>query len=192
MTRLPSRLVLARLAALALVLFVAPSTLAEEQTTAPTESSGSEATASENTSTVPSTDARAETSVYADPSRAVPANTLGPNASAQAIRGQYLVEAVGQCGQCHTPRDSRGHLRLDEWLHGAPVPVTTPAGYTPQWVYKAPRIAGLPQHTDEEFVRLMTTGINRDGQPTRLPMPQFRLSEDDALAIAAYLRALSR
>ncbi len=104
-------------------------------------------------------------------------------------RGKYLVEGVGMCGQCHSPRDTKGNAEMDEWLHGGPVPVTTPQGYE-KWAYKAPRIAGLPQHTDEEFVTLMTTGINRDGKKPMAPMPPFRITEEDALAIAAYLRSL--
>lgn len=106
-----------------------------------------------------------------------------------AERGRYLVEGVAMCGQCHTPRTAGGELQMDQWLKGAPIPVTTPQGYD-TWAYKAPRIAGLPQHTDEEFVTLMTTGINRDGKETLSPMPQFRMTEDDAQAIAAYLRSL--
>lgn len=109
--------------------------------------------------------------------------------SAQVERGRYLVTGVSMCGECHTPRNASGELKMNEWLKGAPIPVQTPEGYK-AWVYKAPRIADLPQHTDEEFVTLMTTGINRDGVETRSPMPQFRMSEDDALAIAAYLRSL--
>lgn len=107
---------------------------------------------------------------------------------ATAERGRYLV-AVGSCGQCHTPRDRHGDLRMSEWLEGAPVPAATPQGY-PQWAFRAPRIAGLPQHTDEEFVRLMTTGVNRDGAMTLPPMPEFRMTADDARAIASYLRAV--
>ncbi|MEM9558162.1 MAG: c-type cytochrome [Acidobacteriota bacterium] len=105
-------------------------------------------------------------------------------------RGRYLV-ALANCGQCHTPRNADGDLLNDQWLEGAPVPSVTPQGY-PQWAYKAPRIAGLPQHTDAEFVTLMTTGINRDGKKTMAPMPEFRLSKEDAETIAAYLRAVRR
>jgi mono/diheme cytochrome c family protein len=114
---------------------------------------------------------------------------------AQVERGRYLVEGVAMCAQCHTPRNESGELLMNQWLKGAPVPVTTPDGYA-KWAYKAPRIAGLPQHkaaTPElpsEFVTLMTTGINRDGKPPLSPMPQFRMTQEDAEAIEAYLRSL--
>jgi mono/diheme cytochrome c family protein len=108
---------------------------------------------------------------------------------AHVERGRYLVEGVAMCGQCHTPRNESGELLMNQWLKGAPVPVTTPDGYA-KWAYKAPRIAGLPQHTSEQFVTLMTTGINRDGKPPLSPMPPFRMSKEDAEAIEAYLRSL--
>lgn len=120
---------------------------------------------------------------------APPASSAQP-AAAQIEHGRYLVENVGMCGQCHSPRNDQGQLLTDKWLKGAVVPVSTPKGYQ-KWAYKAPRIAGLPQHTDDEFVRLMTTGINRDGKEALPPMPPFRITEADARAIAAYLRSLS-
>ena len=50
-------------------------------------------------------------------------------------RGRYLVEALGHCGECHTPRNALGGLKRDEWLSGAPnpsgrgrIPNITPAG----------------------------------------------------------------
>ncbi|MEM1177066.1 MAG: cytochrome c [Acidobacteriota bacterium] len=105
-------------------------------------------------------------------------------------RGRYLVENVAMCGQCHSGRTVKGKLLKSDWLGGAPVPVPMPPTWAKPWAYRAPRIAGLPQHTDEEFVTLMTTGVNRDGRILMLPMPPFRMTEEDATAIAAYLRTL--
>ncbi|HUO13747.1 MAG TPA: hypothetical protein VMX38_02080 [Verrucomicrobiae bacterium] len=59
------------------------------------------------------------------------------------------------------------------------------------WPLQAPRIAGNPPGTDAELVKLLTTGIWRDGRPLREPMPQFRMSMDDAQAVVAYLRSLT-
>ncbi|MEM1205125.1 MAG: hypothetical protein AAGN66_17980 [Acidobacteriota bacterium] len=126
----------------------------------------------------------------ADEPAAAGSDDGAPAADPQVERGRYLVENVGMCGQCHSPRNAAGDLLKSQWLHGAPVPVTAPRGYRERWAYKAPRIAGLPQHTDEEFVTLLTTGINRDGRKTLAPMPSYRMKEGDALAIAAYLRSL--
>jgi mono/diheme cytochrome c family protein len=125
----------------------------------------------------------------------VASQTTPPAAAAhytaeQVERGRYLVEGVGMCGQCHSPRNAQGHVVAEQFLHGGPVPLLTPKGYQDKWAYKAPRLAGLPQHTDEQIVRLLTTGINRDGKVPMPPMPPFRMSAEDALAIAAYLRSV--
>lgn len=107
----------------------------------------------------------------------------------QVERGRYLVEKVAMCGQCHSPRNAHGELQVEQFLHGGPVPLVTPKGYA-KWAYKAPRLAGLPQHTDQQLVTLLTTGINRDGKEPMAPMPPFRMTEEDSLAIAAFLRSV--
>ena len=34
-------------------------------------------------------------------------------------RGQYLVDVLGHCGECHTPRDALGGLKMGEYMEGA-------------------------------------------------------------------------
>jgi mono/diheme cytochrome c family protein len=109
--------------------------------------------------------------------------------SAEA-RGRYIVEDVAVCTQCHTPRDGQGNLDRNKWLEGAPLWLQ-PARPTQDWPLQAPRIAGDPPGTDAEMIRLLTTGIWRDGKPLRQPMPQFRLSASDARAVVAYLKSLN-
>jgi mono/diheme cytochrome c family protein len=112
-------------------------------------------------------------------------------ASGDAIsRGKYLVEGVGHCWTCHTPRDSRDQPDRQRWLLGGPVPFQ-PARPTESWAEVAPRLAGIPPGTDAEFVRLMTTGLARTGRPPRAPMPQFRLTQSDAESVLAYLKSLT-
>jgi mono/diheme cytochrome c family protein len=38
------------------------------------------------------------------------------------MRGRYLVEGPGHCGECHTPRNWNGGLDNSRWLAGAPNP----------------------------------------------------------------------
>lgn len=104
-------------------------------------------------------------------------------------RGKYIVEGIAVCGQCHTPRDSAGAPERSHWLEGAAV-WQKPAEPSEDWPLLAPRIAGTPPGTDEEMVRLLTTGIWRDGKFLRPPMPQFRMSRQDAEAVLAYLKFL--
>ena len=53
-------------------------------------------------------------------------------------RGRYLVEALGHCGECHTPRTRMGGMDRGRWLAGGPVPARS--GQLPQ---HHPRQAGL-------------------------------------------------
>src|SRR5438093_532176 len=79
-----------------------------------------------------------------------------------AARGEYLVHSVAMCVQCHSPRDDKGQLIKENLFEGGPIPVPAPAR-GPEWATTAPNIKGLPGSTDEEEIRLLTTGINRRG-----------------------------
>lgn len=113
----------------------------------------------------------------------------GDAASLRRARGQYLVERVAMCGQCHTPRGSDHELRLEQWLEGAVVPVRPPYSDMP-WALQAPAIAGLRGMSDQDLLALLTRGIARNGRPPLPPMPRYHMSVDDAEAIIAYLRSL--
>jgi mono/diheme cytochrome c family protein len=104
-------------------------------------------------------------------------------------RGKYIVDSVAVCSQCHTPRNSEGGADRSRWLEGAAVWLK-PAEPVENWPLQAPRIAGNPPGTDAEMVKLLTTGIWRDGGYLRPPMPQFRMTADDAQAVVAYLKSL--
>jgi mono/diheme cytochrome c family protein len=131
-------------------------------------------------------------------SLAVPLNAQQPRqdksarktTDAQLVRGKYLVEDVATCGMCHTPRDSSGNLDRSRWLEGAPLWIQ-PSVPASDWPLQAPRLAGSPPGTDAELITLLTTGIWRTGKPLRPPMPQFRMTREDAAAVVAYLRSLS-
>ena len=50
---------------------------------------------------------------------------------------------------------------------------------------------GSSPPSDEELVQLLTTGIWKNGNHLRPPMPQFRMSREDAEAVVYYLRSLT-
>jgi mono/diheme cytochrome c family protein len=112
-----------------------------------------------------------------------------PDESAAVARGKYLVEGVALCGRCHTPVDDTGKPNRTRWLMGAPVATQSSTG-SKGWAVVAPRLAGAPPGTADEFIRLLTTGIARTGIPPKPPMPQFRMTREDAQAVLAYLRSL--
>ncbi len=104
-------------------------------------------------------------------------------------RGRYLVHHVAMCVQCHSPRDAKGAPIDKELLQGAVVPLRSP--YANQtWAFRAPRLAGLPGRSASELVQLLTTGKTSEGRTPLPPMPPFRMSADDASAVAAYLASL--
>jgi mono/diheme cytochrome c family protein len=110
--------------------------------------------------------------------------------STQIARGKYIVEGLAMCGMCHTPRTDSGEIDQGRWLDGAALWLL-PAHPSTDWPLKAPRLAGSPAASDEELVRLLTTGVWKTGNHLRSPMPQFRMSQADAEAVVAYLRSLT-
>jgi len=105
-------------------------------------------------------------------------------------RGKYLVMHVAMCVQCHTPRDQQGELDQSRLLQGAPMPLESPFPLQ-TWAFEAPKIAGLPGGwTEEDLIQLLQTGRGPRGMTPRLPMPPFRMTQEDAAAVAAYLKSL--
>lgn len=101
--------------------------------------------------------------------------------------GEYLVERVIMCGECHSARDAAGNLIQTRKFLGGPMPVRAP--WPMDWPNAIPRIAGLPGYTDAQAMRLLTQGaIKRDGTQLRAPMPRFHMSAQDAADVIAYLR----
>jgi mono/diheme cytochrome c family protein len=107
-------------------------------------------------------------------------------------RGKYLVEVLGACGNCHTPKGPRGDL-ADKHLAGGfeireeGLGLAVASNITPD-----PE-TGIGAWTDDEIVRAIREGKRRDGRILGPPMPfslYRRLSDTDVRAIVAYLRAV--
>ena len=103
-------------------------------------------------------------------------------------RGDYLVNGVVLCGDCHTPRDQTMALDETRKLQGGQLP---PSGPPEVFATYAPPLAGGPANfTEEQFISFLQTGVRPDGSHPRPPMPPYRLNEDDARAVNAYIRSL--
>jgi mono/diheme cytochrome c family protein len=113
-------------------------------------------------------------------------------AGAQSItRGKYIVERTSMCADCHTPRDEKGQLIAAQSLKGSPVGMK-PIHPMP-WAEFAPPIAGLPVNfTPAQMVKFLQTGIRPDGTTPRPPMPPYRFSHEDAVAVTSYLRSMKQ
>lgn len=120
----------------------------------------------------------------ADPVIAVPAD------DARLVRGRYLVEGPGHCGECHTPRNFAWALDTRRWLAGAPLM---------EGKGKASKLSptkdGLAKWSESDVAYYLETGVDPEFDVVGGPMVAVqenlaRLSADDRAAIAAYLKAL--
>lgn len=105
-------------------------------------------------------------------------------------RGRALVEGLGHCGECHTPRDRLGGLVKDRWLGGAPnpegkgrIPNITPAGENvSSWSAK-----NIAYYLESGFTpEYDTVG----GTMVAVQENMAHLTADDRQAIAAYLKSV--
>jgi mono/diheme cytochrome c family protein len=118
------------------------------------------------------------------------AKTTAQNADQNEIaRGKYLVEEIGKCTECHTPRDANGQLIREKWMQGAEVWIT-PVHPTPDWAVRVPPLAGFPSLTEEQGEQVLEQGIGPDGKALRPPMHIYHMNHADAKAVIAYLRSL--
>lgn len=111
-----------------------------------------------------------------------------PNESEQWNRGAYLVQGLGHCGECHTPRNIMGAMKEKYYLTGAFID-----GF---W---APDITslGLSTASDKQVTQVFEDYelINQAG-PVRGPMAEVDhdslkyLTQDDLNAIAVYLKSV--
>jgi mono/diheme cytochrome c family protein len=112
-----------------------------------------------------------------------------PPTEAQVLeRGAYLVNGVVLCGDCHTPRLPDMSSDASRVLHGADIGESGPPEIFATY---APALAGGPaNYSEEQFISFLQTGERPDGSHPRPPMPPYRLNEEDARAVAAYIRSL--
>lgn len=112
-------------------------------------------------------------------------------------RGQYLVEGLGHCGACHTPRsltmqekalnDSEG----SDYLSGSSAPID---GWTASNL-RGDNRDGLGRWSEDDLVQFLRTGRNDQtavfgGMTDVVEHSLQHLSPEDATAIARYLKSL--
>jgi mono/diheme cytochrome c family protein len=111
-----------------------------------------------------------------------------PGLSETVNRGAYLVQALGHCGECHTPRNFLGGPKSDRYLAGGKgpdgkgVPNLTPTE--------------LKKQSDKELKDVLTTGMTPEGDVLAESMGEVvtntisKLTPADLDALIAYLRTL--
>ena len=103
-------------------------------------------------------------------------------------RGRYLVEALGHCAECHTPRDRFGGLVAARWMGGAPNP--SGRGTIPNIT---PAVLTWPP---EDIAYYLETGFTPDydsagGTMASVVKNMAQLPAEDRAAIAAYVKGLA-
>ena len=106
-------------------------------------------------------------------------------------RGDYLVNGILTCGNCHTPKGPQGDI-MDKAFSGGlswdepPFKVTAPN-------ITQDKETGIGSYTDAELKQVMRKGIKKNGVPVAMVMPSgfYEIMTDrDLDAVIAYLRTI--
>jgi mono/diheme cytochrome c family protein len=116
--------------------------------------------------------------------------TPDPGKSAELNRGAYLVEALGHCAECHSPRDPLGGIIPSRRFAGGPD--AEGKGWVPNIT---PHPDGLASWSAKDIAYLLQSGMTPDSDSVGSNMADVvrntaKLSDADRAAIAAYIKAL--
>src|ERR1700675_2640691 len=103
-------------------------------------------------------------------------------------RGAYIVNSLGHCAECHSPRNFLGGIIAAQRFAGGPNPEGE--GWVPNITQK-----GLGEWSPKEFAYFLKTGQTPDddsagGSMARVIKNTSQLSDEDRAAIAEYLKSL--
>jgi mono/diheme cytochrome c family protein len=107
---------------------------------------------------------------------------------AQWNRGAYLVNALGHCAECHSPRNFLGGIVASQRFAGGPDP--DGKGWVPNITQK-----GLSDWNEKDIAYFLESGQTPDGDSAGGSMVSViknisQLSEADRAAIANYIKSL--
>jgi mono/diheme cytochrome c family protein len=111
-----------------------------------------------------------------------------PARSAQWNRGAYLVNGLGHCAECHSPRNFLGGIIAARRFAGGPDPEGE--GWVPNITQK-----GLGDWSEKDIAYFLETGDTPDGDSAggsmvRVIRNTSQLSPEDRAGIAEYLKSL--
>jgi mono/diheme cytochrome c family protein len=106
-------------------------------------------------------------------------------------RGDYLVNGILTCGNCHTPKGPQGDVMDKAYSGGL-------SWDEPPFKVTAPNITqdketGIGSYSDAELKQVLRKGIKRNGVPVAMIMPSGFyeiMTERDLDAVVAYLRTI--
>jgi mono/diheme cytochrome c family protein len=116
--------------------------------------------------------------------------TPDPAKSTELNRGAYLVEGLGHCAECHSPRDAFGGIVAARRFAGGPD--AEGKGWVPNIT---PHADGLAEWSAKDIAYLLESGFNRDNDVVGSTMADVvlntaKLPAADRAAMAAYLKSL--
>jgi mono/diheme cytochrome c family protein len=108
--------------------------------------------------------------------------------SPQWNRGAYLVNSLGHCAECHSPRNLLGGIIAAQRFAGGPNPEGE--GWVPNITQK-----GLGEWSEKDFAYFFETGATPDndsagGSMARVIKNTSQLPPEDRAAMAEYLKSL--
>jgi len=108
--------------------------------------------------------------------------------SSQWNRGAYLVNSLGHCAECHSPRNLLGGIIAAQRFAGGPDPEGE--GWVPNITPK-----GIDDWSEKDIAYFLETGATPDndtagGSMARVIKNTSQLSGEDRTAIADYLKSL--
>ena len=115
-----------------------------------------------------------------------------PRKDAVWNRGAYLVQAVGHCAECHTPRNKLGGFRIGMYLAGDRAGVE--GGLVPN--ITPDKATGIGRWSRGELIDYLKTGMRPDGDSAGGLMAEVidnglsHLTPQDIDAIAAYVQSV--
>jgi mono/diheme cytochrome c family protein len=131
--------------------------------------------------------------LYFDATRFAPDATKSPDWN----RGAYLIEALGHCGACHSPRNFLGAERTGLAFTGGRYFDKVPSGGIRPWsaVNLSQTKSGLASWSRDDIVAYLKTGVNlyatSFGPMNEVIMNSTRhLSDADLRAMAVYIKSL--
>jgi mono/diheme cytochrome c family protein len=103
-------------------------------------------------------------------------------------RGAYLVNSLGHCAECHSPRNFLGGIITAQRFAGGPNPEGE--GWVPNITQK-----GLSEWSDKDIAYFLETGQTPDGDSAggamvRVIKNTSQLNPEDRAAIADYIKSL--
>ncbi len=109
--------------------------------------------------------------------------------SAEWNRGAYLVNGLGHCAECHSPRNVLGGIVASQRFAGGPDPEGK--GFVPNITQKR-----LSDWSESDFSYFLETGQTPDGDTTGGSMVSVvrniaQLTPEDRKAMAVYLKSLA-